>query len=116
MPKDFRMTQDGRIHLDRLVEGLEFIEQSLWIRLGLWVGDWFLNNAIFVEWSLAFETPSRLAELNAQIRETTLGTWGVTQITSYNLTETEGRGLILDFEVDTVYGPLSMTSQEITAP
>jgi len=113
MPKDFRMDRDGNIHLDRLVEGADFTEQSLWIRLGLWAGDWFRNNTLHVQWELGLSyTPPRLTELRAQIADTALGTHGVSRIETLNYSPpTEGRTGDFLLVVDTIYGT-QITIQE----
>lgn len=103
--KDFYVDQTtGDIYIDRFVEGEDFTAQSLWIRLSLWLGDWFLDNTKGTNWELGLsEVPPRLGELIADIRRIALGTWGITQILSLSTTPV-GRKCEISLVCDTIHG------------
>lgn len=110
MPTDLRIDQNGNIRLDRLVEEKEFIEQSLWIRLGLFKGDYFLNNLAWVDYDLVLGfVPPKTQQFYAQMRTVILDAWGVTEILSFTPSlDTASRVLTVSFKVQTVYGELSI--------
>ena len=110
MPKDFRMDQNGNLRLDRLVEGIEFITQSLWIRLGLFKGDWFMNNQAWVDYDLVLgHVPPKEQQFYAQMRAVILSTWGVNSILSFTPSlNTATRVLTVAFKVDTVEGEIEI--------
>lgn len=105
MPKDFYVDQaTGDFYPDRMVTGIDFTQQSLWISLSLWLGDWFLNNAKGMDWELVLShQPPRLGEFYAGLRRIALSVHGITEVLSMT-PEIVGRKLTVYVVCATIYG------------
>lgn len=92
------------------VDGLAAIRQRVWIRLRLFLGEWFLNNQIGADYygHVLVKNPD-LTAVEALLKETILGTEGVTRITRYGQVWDEAvRRLSVNFTAETAAGELQL--------
>jgi hypothetical protein len=71
---------------DADASGTDPVQQNILQRLGMCLGEWFLDNTQGVPWfqQILVKNPNQ-ASIDAIVRNTILGTPGVTQLLSYSL-------------------------------
>ncbi|MEC4682386.1 MAG: hypothetical protein VST70_01710 [Nitrospirota bacterium] len=83
------------------------VAQVVATRLALWEGDWFLDTTSGTPYFQ--DILGRKTNYDLEIQARILETPGVTEITSYS-SSVSARGLYVDADIDTIYGPTSMSA------
>ena len=103
---DFQM---GHGQADYLADSPETVLQAVLTRLKLFTGEWFNDTADGTPWHTHVLGKYTKAKYDAAIRRRITRTQGVTGITEYHSEyEGEGRRLLVEATIDTVYGPASL--------
>jgi hypothetical protein len=93
------------------VDVADGVAQSIDTRLGLWVGEWFLDLTAGTPWLGQILGSGTRGTRDLAIQSRILGSPGVTGITDYSSTEsTTTRNLDVSGRVDTIYGPVTVTT------
>ena len=101
---------------DYLVNTPEAVAQAVATRLGLWQGDWWLNQAAGMPWLTQVLGYGTQLLYDQAIQEQILGTPGVRGITSYSSTfNPTTRQLKVTVSLSTDYGPTSSATTLLVA-
>ena len=89
MPKDLKIDNDGNLVWEngRLVwvTGSDYTRQKLQVRLGMWYGEWFLNNEIGVKTKEKILIKQySLPDIELHLRETIINTPTVVELLTYS--------------------------------
>lgn len=96
---------------DYYVDQAELVAQSVKTRLGLYLGEWFLNTADGTPWLTKVIGKNTSATYNAVIRTRILETEGVTSIEDYSSSfDRTTRKLTISCKVNTIYGQATVTT------
>lgn len=83
------------------------VGQAVLTRLLLWEGEWFLDETEGTPYMQ--DILGRKTNYDIEIQTRILGTEGVNSLLSYS-SNIEGRGLYVEAEIDTIYGPTSVSA------
>jgi hypothetical protein len=99
----------GRGASDFLVNSPETVAQAVRTRLGLQLGDWFLNNQEGIDWRARVLGKYTIDTRDLTIRDRILGTLGVTGISNYvSLLNVDNRAFTVSVTIDTIYGKVQI--------
>lgn len=99
----------GNSALDFLEDTPEAVGQLVQTRLGLWLGEWFLDIAVGTPYAQGVLGMKSLASVNNTIQQQILGTQGVTDIQNFQSSvDPNTRILTVTCDIDTIYGPTSV--------
>lgn len=87
----------------------EAVGQACKTRLLLWLGEWFLDTQEGTPMMQGILGKHTLQQADITIQNRALGTQGLTGIQNYTSSiEPDTRGLLAEFDIDTIYGPTSV--------
>lgn len=86
------------------------VAQAVQTRLGLWMGEWFLDTTDGTPWLQGILGHNTNYDLEIQKR--ILSTPGVTEIVSYSSAETSGRQLAVTATINTLYGQTTVQTPQ----
>jgi hypothetical protein len=99
--------QNGNFYKDQP----EAVGQAVRTRLGLILGEWFLDTAIGTPYNSQILGAGKVATYDRAIQEVILGTPGVRRITEYSSgVDPTTRKATVDCTIDTIYGQTSLTT------
>ena len=106
------LDQNGDYTISRtwLVDSPEAVAQAIQTRLGLFAGEWFLDNTDGTPYSTEVLGRNTVSTYDLAIRERILDTPGVTEIIDYASVLTPDRHLTISATVATQYGTATLTS------
>ena len=100
----------GNGQLDFYRDQVELVAQSIWTRLRLWVGEWFLDTEEGTPYQQAILGHGTAETIEPAIRDRILGTLGVTEIISLDFfIDVDTRDATIICEVDTQYGQTTLS-------
>lgn len=90
-----------------IVKDAEEVEQSLKIRLKMWLGEWFLDESLGLDFlGKIFKKNYSKQDIDNEIKKVILGTFGVVRILAYSsevIKENKLETLKVKFSVSTIY-------------
>lgn len=90
----------------------EAVGQAAMTRMLLWVGEWFLNIDEGTPYMQGILGKKSKEEASITIQERLLGTQGLTDLNNFEgILDPETRGMTVDVEIDTIYGPTAVQLQ-----
>ncbi|GAL60541.1 hypothetical protein EV102420_43_00030 [Pseudescherichia vulneris NBRC 102420] len=90
----------------------EAVAQAVLTRFNLWYGEWFLDTTVGTPWIQSVLGRQKPEIYDLAIRQRILETQGVNTIRSFNTTvNTTTRRVHFFAEIDTFYGPITLTSE-----
>jgi hypothetical protein len=114
MTKDIALNPEtGDLYLTefdlQLVKEIDFIEQSLRIRLRFFTGDWFLDTTAGIPFysNVLIKNPS-IPNIENILKARILETEGVTALLSFDISNITNREITVTFKVRTDYGIIDL--------
>lgn len=90
------------------VSGLEQIQQNVLQTLGVFLGEWFLDNTIGVDYyGTVFVKNPNQAAINAMFISVILGVAGVQSVLAFNAAPGAGRTFAVSFKLQTTSGTVT---------
>jgi hypothetical protein len=90
-----------------LANSPECVAQAIRTRLNLWRGEWFLDKTEGTDWDSVL---GKARSPDVVIKQRILGTPGVAQITAFSSSfDGNTRKLTINAEVETIYGPATIS-------
>lgn len=98
-----------------IVEGADYVVQSIRTRLLLYLAEWWLDESEGTPWlQKILGTPTNPTVVERALKARILGTSGVTELLSFDVTYGAAeRRLTVQFEVLTIYGPSGVVTVDV---